>query len=446
MEEKDYRFSSYTIVTGLDKEPDCDCLIHGYTGAIDVVDKSIVEFLESNATFHKSDIPCSAATQDALEKRGYITGKTREEEIEYVKRLANALYKKETIFNNSFTFVVSYDCNFRCPYCFEKGIKRDATTFTQEMTDKAYKAIMEIAPEEKLRSKIITLYGGEPLLRENKNAVSYIINRGRELGFKFFAITNGYDLDYYEEMLLPDTIKAIQVTIDGLGERHNQRRIHKEGFPTFDRIIRNIGMALEKGVKVIVRVNTDKDNVEDLPKLQQIFSDLHYTENELFTIHSALLRDYPDTTSSSYNYLTPSDYIKRYKELDMKYVCQDHGLYNKISSAIRGNRPININSTFCNSQTGGYVLDPFGNIYPCWEIINRKEHCLASLINGKIVWNEKVRKVWKKCSLVEDNCISCRYSLLCNGGCPAQMLTKKRCIHIEKVLNYSVNMAIKSIK
>ncbi len=264
---ENFRFSSYSIVVPLESEPENVFMMHGYTGAIDVLNKEIAEYLQKHDHFSKEEVPCSETTVETLEKRGYITKWSKEEEVEYAKRLANALYRKENILNNNFTVVVTYDCNFRCPYCFEKGIKKDTTTFTKEMTDKLYKTILEIAPEKKLRNNTIVLYGGEPLLKENKKAVTYLVAKGKELGFKFSAITNGYDLDCYEDLLGPNSICYIQITIDGMQELHNQKRIHRCGLPTFDRIIQNVGLALEKNVRVSIRVNTDRNNIQQLNEL-----------------------------------------------------------------------------------------------------------------------------------------------------------------------------------
>lgn len=50
--------SSYTIAVKLDNEPDEMFLIHGYTGAIDLIATSIVLFLEEHETFEKSEILC----------------------------------------------------------------------------------------------------------------------------------------------------------------------------------------------------------------------------------------------------------------------------------------------------------------------------------------------------------------------------------------------------
>ena len=175
-----YRLSSYAISIELESEPDDSLLIHGYTGAIDLIDKSIVKFLIENSFFDRAMLPCEESTKDALERRGYITLQTEDEEKEYFKRLATALFRKESMLRKGFTFLITYDCNFRCPYCFEKDIQKDGTAFTKEMVDKAYQAILQIAPDERLRSNSITLYGGEPLLKRNKNIISYIIEQGKK--------------------------------------------------------------------------------------------------------------------------------------------------------------------------------------------------------------------------------------------------------------------------
>lgn len=443
-----YRFSSYAISIDLESEPNDYLLIHGYTGAIDLLEKSIVRFLIENSLFDRTALPCEDSTKDALEKRGYITLQTEDEEKEYFKRLATALFRKESMLRKGFTFLITYDCNFRCPYCFEKDIQKDGTAFTKEMVDKAYQAILQIAPDERLRSNSITLYGGEPLLKRNKNIISYIIEQGKELGFKFSAISNGYDLEYYEDLLSPEDISFIQITIDGIKERHNQRRIHYQGYPTFDTIVKNIGIALNKGVSITVRVNTDRNNIEDLNELQTIFRDLGYTENHLFSINSALLRNYSDSTENTYQYFSQKDFIEWHKKNGSESTCQDYGVYRKIHAAIKQGKPLSFRSTFCSAQTGGFVFDPFGRIYTCWETVNQKEHCIGNYsLNNDIVWNEQVGERWRKTYILENPiCTGCKYALLCGGGCPAQNIQKHHCMHMEDIVHSAANKAYLSTK
>ena len=361
--------------------------------------------------------------------------------------MAEVLFKKESLLNNNFTFAVTYDCNFRCPYCFEKGIQKDKTTFTKEMTDKAFQAIMQITPNEKLRPKTISLYGGEPLLKENKEAVSYIVQKGKELGFKFFAVTNGYDLDYYGDLLSPEKISGLQITIDGVKERHDSRRIHYKGYPTFDKIVNNIGLALQKGVSVVVRVNTDKDNIKDLEKLQTLFDELEYTKNKSFCIQSSLLENPLEGSLVSYNYFTQKDFIKSYSKLDMKYRCQDYGIYKMISFSMKSGKPLSFRSTFCGAQTGGYVFDSMGNVYACWEAVNQKNQCIGHYYSGNgIVWNHVALGRWKKAYLLETACMQCKYALLCSGGCPAHNVNGHHCMQMEDIVHYIVNYAYSKCK
>lgn len=115
------RTSSYIIPIKLEKGNGKYMLFHGYTGAIDIIDESIVLQLKDNNVKAFSD-----ETTRILRKRGYITNKTKEEEIEYVERIAHALHKKDKLLYKSFTWIVTYNCNFRCPYCFEKRENKDS--------------------------------------------------------------------------------------------------------------------------------------------------------------------------------------------------------------------------------------------------------------------------------------------------------------------------------
>lgn len=110
------RTSSYMIPVKLEQEEGQYMLIHGYTGAMDIVSEDLLSKIKSIASVNN----LSESMLQTMLKRGYITTKTQEEEYAYVARMAKALHKREDILNTTFTWVVSYNCNFRCPYCFEE--------------------------------------------------------------------------------------------------------------------------------------------------------------------------------------------------------------------------------------------------------------------------------------------------------------------------------------
>ncbi len=275
---KKIRQSAYTIVVPLNKE--LFILLHGYSGAIDVVNEKIVSILERNIFNIEKSIDSDLIK--VLLKRGYLTTKTIEEEQAYVERLAQALHRKEKLLTASFTVLITYNCNFRCPYCFERNsdvIKLHNNVMNKGMADNMFKCIENILSTKQGSTTNILLYGGEPLLAENKSVVTYIVNEGEKRGYTFKAITNGYDLDIFSNLLAPNKIGSIQVTIDGMETMHNSKRVHKDGIPTFSKIVSNIGLALNNNVKVTVRYNTDKSNIEDLIQLSDYFETIGYTKN-----------------------------------------------------------------------------------------------------------------------------------------------------------------------
>lgn len=86
------RKSSYLISVKLENE-DKYMFVHGYTGAIDIVNKSIADYLASKTSFNDIDIPFTKETLDTLIERGYITAKSKSEGFDYTKRFAALLHK-----------------------------------------------------------------------------------------------------------------------------------------------------------------------------------------------------------------------------------------------------------------------------------------------------------------------------------------------------------------
>lgn len=93
------RVSSYVIPVKPEEQKGKYLLIQGCTGAIDVVQEKLALKLKDNDL---SDF--SENTLQILRKRGYITNKTREKEVEHVERIAHALHKRDEILYKSFTF------------------------------------------------------------------------------------------------------------------------------------------------------------------------------------------------------------------------------------------------------------------------------------------------------------------------------------------------------
>lgn len=443
------RTSSYLIPVKLESEENKYLLIHGYTGAIDIVSEELLTKINSISS--ENDI--SENTLQILLKRGYVTRKSKEDEYAYVARIANALHRECDILYTTFTWVVTYNCNFRCPYCFEGRDKKDGNrqlAFTKEQVDIAYDAQDKIQPHKKLRKNTITLYGGEPLLAENKEIVNYIVEEGRKRGYKFVAVTNGYEIDHYLNLLSADSIYKLQITVDGPKKIHDQRRIHYKNHNTFDKIIQNIGLALEKDIKVVIRMNSDDQNIEQYTELQNYFTEKGFYKYTKFEFYSAILKDNNSMSlidHSNLKFLSAQSFFEKQQRLTV--YDEDSDIYQNIYNSLSKKCPLTYKSISCAAQANGCVLDPLGNIYPCWEVIGQKEYIKGTYSKQKVTWNMDVLNKWKHTNIAQkEPCNHCKYALLCGGGCPYHKMTGKniQCVIFKKKFNSEANKAYAKFK
>ncbi len=419
------RKSSYIISTRLHDGK--TMWIHGYTGAIDIVSARLADYVDTHDTFAPEDFPFGEEMFARLTRRGYLTTKTKEEEQAHVAHVAGLLHEAHKRMYKSFGFVVTYNCNFRCPYCLENSISNkgqawSGQVFTKKMVDRAYETMYEIEPRRELHANNILLYGGEPLLEENKDIVSYIVEKGSALNYTFYAVTNGYDLDCYADMLSGEKINQLQISLDGYRDYHNARRRHCKVNGTFDKIIENIGLALSCKVKVFVRVNTDANNFGDIERLRELFEGLGYAQNPNFKCRPAFLQKFDNSIDEGIMYLSRKEYVQQVYSMDIKRetTCQDFGLYKKLFSALQEGKTLDIMSASCSSQYGSYMFDPVGDIYTCWETIGKKEYIIGHYDKSPLTWTPARAQWFDRHVGNAPNCSCCKYALLCGGGCIAK--------------------------
>ncbi|HMO39104.1 MAG TPA: SPASM domain-containing protein [Saprospiraceae bacterium] len=490
---KKLRTSLYTIFVDLKDNHDYCLIVHGYTGAIDKISGRLASKLKRGLSSDEIENGIEENLLDRLINRGYVTDKTPLEEKEVVKKMAQAFHKRDKLRKN-FMFLVAYDCNFRCPYCFENAVSNNGKgwskkVFTKNAVDKAFEAMTEFEPNRQLHSNTIILYGGEPLLEQNHEIVKYIVEKGVKEGYNFRAITNGYDLDCFENLLHPNKIGALQITLDGVKEKHNNRRTHYEHGDSFDKIIKNIAMALNRDVNVSVRINTELNNFDDLIKIKDLFTELNFFENKKLSVYSALIHGDSDLNcntvmtscspsinsqfdSSVYDYemdpfkqyidfekeelkhinttekvlfhddienendnmrtMNRGLYIRKYfdaikNDETMKSIsCQDFGIRQKITKALKTKGLIDFRSVFCSAQTGELIFDPYGDLYTCWETVGIDQYKVGTYRNG-INFNEEELENWYGRNIsTTPACSKCKYAFFCGGGCQAHALQEGR--------------------
>lgn len=422
------RTSSYNIVVKVDDKDGRYALLNSYTHAFDIVNQNVYQYLKTQ------DEKCgiSEETKEKLIKRGYITSLSEEDERELVKRFLNKIYDEIRLKNFGFHFIISYDCNLRCVYCYEDPILNGCACLpknriTKEQVDKAYEIIIE-KDKDRTGIKVIHLYGGEPFLAENYEMLEYIVQKGKDLGYVFSVTSNGYDLDKYLDFLRENSkIFSFQITIDGVEDIHNERKPHYKNKDSFTRIASNVDSLLKIGIPISIRINTDPCTMERIDELLVYFRERGWFQYKNFKPYCALLRKEVPTVNKKGNFpkemFTQSEFYRTFCEKELggkseeRFVCQDLDVHSVLNRLLLG-KSVNHKSCFCGAQTGSIIFDPLGDIYSCWDVVGQREHRVGRYIPNFILENEFADK-WFNSRVSEHKCVNCKYVFFCGGGCLA---------------------------
>lgn len=309
-------------------------------------------------------------------------------------------------------FLLSYNCNFACPYCYEQANSNEQKILTEEMVDR----ILSIY-EEPLQN--IGFFGGEPFLPENMEIINYIISKNKNASYS--AMTNGYYLEEYCSLLSTINTEFIQVTLDGPEEIHNKTRKLKNGQGTYKKIMRGIDKALSEDIHIKIRMNITQNNVEACIKLREHFVDKYKYCEELLSYEL-----YPvfQLCEASKNEVTKkimySDFESREGHQAAKFdntLASDLPIVNYFTTQI----PLHPIVRFCDAHTNKRFYDPYGKIYSCILAVGKEA---ASIGTYYPTVEYKEESFIKRDVTKIKQCRDCKLSLLCGGGCPLKLINE----------------------
>ena len=415
-------------------------LFHGYSGAVDLVTSRIASLLVEWDSSKGN--PSKALSQDTLShltKRGYLTERTPEAERAYVVELGRRVHgvmRKHA--SPGFLVIPTYGCNLRCPYCYERGLHRKGTAWLEtrmsvEMIEAALEAMDRIDGSVR-RPRCLTFYGGEPLQESNETIIRLLHDRACKKGFRrFSAITNAVELEHYSDLLGVDRkISFLQVTIDGPPSIHDRRRFLQGGGGTFVRIVRNIELAIQQGTTVSVRINVDRSNAKGVEWLRSFFHKKGWSRNTLFRaycspVHGSVCGKAGGNSFTSYFEMRKAirNNGNEQEEHDEPATFQTdvmtHAVQKRILAHLSQKQGLPFwRTAFCGSNMAMYLFDPFGDIYPCWEVIGHPHHRIGIYGPGLLEFDMGALNQWHHRSVVQiSDCQSCPYLFFCGGGCEA---------------------------
>lgn len=390
-------------------------LVNTLSGAMDLIESRFVPLLSDPDKIDDAEVVKS------LRERGYLFDSPADEE-----KLLTELYNRYGERPESPVLVVcpTHSCNLRCRYCFESSL----VSTSKEMMrpgdiDPLFDAFKKIDPE----ANRLQLFGGEPLLPATYQVVAEILKKAKKLGFKADVITNGVNINRFIDLIksYKSLIGSFQVTLDGPKSIHDQRRILASGKGTFDRILKNIGLLLENGINVSVRVNVDAQNIDFLPELADIFAERGWTDLSNFHCAMAPVNDHTGSLDGS-NLLTEDVIAKKFLEMRGRHENLsrlNHQLFRSLDHIIKAldfdnPRPSIPRFKYCESNSlECYAFGADGYIYACSETISHHDLAIGTYRPEFELWEERVALWDNRSILTLEKCRDCNIATLCGGGC-----------------------------
>lgn len=445
------RTSSYTIYVSLPESHEEMLLVHGYTGAYDRVSRSVAEYLMSLEAgpppepLHGewstepallgggSATAPSDSTLEVLTRRGYLTQMTTVEEEGYMARIVKKRHLRAQRSVN-YIFMPTYNCNLRCSYCFQDHMRTQPEfkhllrTMSTEMVDRIFASMPALEAthglDESDRRRNIGLFGGEPLLRRNRSTVEYILNKARELGpTDFWAVSNATELDAYEDLIGPEGISMLQITLDGPPDEHDKRRVHIDGSGSYAQIAPNIDLCLARGAHVSIRVNVDPANLGDMPRLAEEIVSRGWDTKRNFSVYTAPIVPNENvplaSTFGSWQLDQAIDQLREQYPAMRVIGRPDDGMQALARRLFDRRRGMpEFKTSFCSAHTGMYIFDAFGDIYACWERTGDERVRVGRVLDGGEVEMNGMTKMWhSRTPASNPTCRKCRYAFQCGGGC-----------------------------
>jgi uncharacterized protein len=338
------------------------------------------------------------------------------DELSVIRQAQDIIQNKDL--STNVEFIVSYDCNLSCKYCY--AIRKNSE-MSPTVAEEAATFAINLAKERRSKTMMVQFIGGEPLL--NKTAIDIISSKMLE--FKdTHEIIMGTSLTTNGVLLEKSSLESIrklgpiqvQITIDGPEEIHNRRRPLKGG-NSFKEIITNIIECQNYIDELVIRINVDYENITHVSTL------LNYLlKNNIEKISLTIIPTFSHTDKSSHygcHCFSKDDLVSELRTV--------------WAEALSLGFPPSWNPypTFMSCGVvlpGSIAIDPYGDIYKCAAAYGDKSYSVGNISIGidsspGSMYDSYIKRDSKL--LLSSECSQCTSFPICMGGCSfrAQRMT-----------------------
>ena len=297
-------------------------------------------------------------------------------------------------------------CNLKCRHC---GSDCHVTSALKDMPLEDFLPVLKsIARETDPHNVMINVTGGEPLVRKDLETCGKAFY---ELGFPWGIVTNGRGLtpERYKS-LLQSGIRAITVSLDGIGDTHDWMRGVPGTYPLALKAIRMVAASGEVEYDVVTCVN--KRSYKELEQIKELLIGSGVKAWRLFTVFPVgrAAQD-PELRLSGDEFRGTMDFIRRTRKegrISVSYGCE--GFLGKYEGEVRDH------FFMCHAGvTVGSVLAD-GSISACPSI--RADYSPGNIYQDDFmdVWEHRYGPYRDRSWMKKDACASCKYWKYCRGG------------------------------
>ncbi len=402
-------------------------LYNGFSMCIDVVPSEIAHRLVAPGA--ESDLSfLMPSEQELLAVRGHLTTLNAAGEREEMRRLAraaavcNAEPGGVPFGARMITFVLTYGCNLSCAYCYQKEIRKNAgdSSMSEAFVDEFFRNYMDkLVAGGGERSPNLLLYGGEPMLPENRGAIVRILAYAKEHGNFVHTVTNAVLLPTMLDLVGPQKgkINSVQFTLDGGRGFHDKQRFSQSGGPTFEQTIQALRKVIETGAEAVIRIHLHPEKLESARLL------VDYLEGEKFLGHDRVKVYFWSTEDLHGGVLSEREqeiFCKLYQDVALKqnslptahfaFLERIMDMKDAVSRPVRRHCDLCVAGLHC-------VVDSLGDIYECIDDAGHKERRRGVLAGGGVDYLTPGGNSKKPHLRDKPECLECPIAFFCGGGC-----------------------------
>jgi uncharacterized protein len=347
----------------------------------------------------------------------------------------------------SLSLAIAQKCNLGCTYCYAQQGDFGSTPRMMSL-EVALRAVESLVMGARAGDRVnLAFLGGEPLVNRStlqevtEHASALALEAGVHVGFSI--TTNGtllreQDIDFFERHGF-----AVTVSLDGVGDTHDQLRPFKSGRPSYERVMANVIPLLRgKGrMQVSARVTVTPRNLRLVETLNE-FIRLGFDSVGFSPMLSSPTGAEELSAEGLGSML--EQMICCAEEFEWRVVEGAHYPFLNIMNALKEIHMGTHRPYPCGAGAGYFGVSADGEFFACHRFVGDDQMSMGDLASGV---DRRRQREWLQARHVhrQEPCRSCWARYLCGGGCHHEVLRRGRvaCDYIRGWLHHCLRAYVR---